>query len=699
MDDDQDLPLVSNVNDILVEHYTFRWKCDFHQKVLEGHVILRLKPVTENCKICTDECKEARKENCETICSLEINRDNAVNCAKHTPELQDCTVFKCILDCQDINIHKVTAIQNCTSTVKEESQVMNREESNYEDENCLNFYTDKWSLQIWKDNVFCAHKFPTLIKICYSTQPTGLSLLWVKTQNGHNCVYTYGAWINNRSIFPCQEPPTAMATWEACVIVDTDAVVLMSGDATPIITPENNGFKSYYYYTKMILPMSTLALAIGYWKEHCFDLIPHCRIFAPNILFDKAVEQFSHYLPRCINSAKFYLDQYPFPRIDILFVPRGFGSLGMANPNIIFLSQSLLTPDKSTCTRLAHEIAHAWFGLLIGALDWTEEWLSEGFATFMEDIFHAHALGMSPETEKDYSEVKYMLRLKTLQTELEHTDKELQILRPNQGEIPKEEKNGITISYIKNGQNIQKGFMQVHYLKGYFLLSHLCKLVGKDQFIQVLKEYIQNYKGQLVESKEIFNLYFTKFPSARNSIDMETIYTKWLQSSSLPMEVLNFKPSLNNCLYNDSIIEFNKWMVVNKIYLKTKSSKRRKVSWENFSTLQSEQLLIILERILDEENVSPDLFSALDRIYNFEERNADIRHRWCELIVKYHLDWGYLQVEQFLQDELAMGVYLYGELLNSELAVEQNLARKCFREMYSEMEPNYQITIQNMIED
>ena len=42
--------------------------------------------------------------------------------------------------------------------------------------------------------------------------------------------------------------------------------------------------------------------------------------------------------------------------------------------------------------RIAHEISHSWFGLVIGALDWTEEWLSEGFATFVEDYIHQRAM-------------------------------------------------------------------------------------------------------------------------------------------------------------------------------------------------------------------------------------------------------------------------------------------------------------------
>ena len=44
--------------------------------------------------------------------------------------------------------------------------------------------------------------------------------------------------------------------------------------------------------------------------------------------------------------------------------------------------------------KVSHEVTHFWFGLLIGSRDWTEEWLSEGFATFLEDIVHADAMGV-----------------------------------------------------------------------------------------------------------------------------------------------------------------------------------------------------------------------------------------------------------------------------------------------------------------
>ena len=61
------------------------------------------------------------------------------------------------------------------------------------------------------------------------------------------------------------------------------------------------------------------------------------------------------------------------------------------SPNVVFLSQSILAEDCGMNVRVAHEITHAWFGLLIGAKDWTEEWLSEGFATYLEERVQSRA--------------------------------------------------------------------------------------------------------------------------------------------------------------------------------------------------------------------------------------------------------------------------------------------------------------------
>ena len=45
-----------------------------------------------------------------------------------------------------------------------------------------------------------------------------------------DCCYTPGAFINNRSMMPCQEPPVAMATWQTTIHLPKDFVALSSGN-------------------------------------------------------------------------------------------------------------------------------------------------------------------------------------------------------------------------------------------------------------------------------------------------------------------------------------------------------------------------------------------------------------------------------------------------------------------------------------
>ncbi len=56
--------------------------------------------------------------------------------------------------------------------------------------------------------------------------------------------------------------------------------------------------------------------------------------------------------------------------------------------------------DVSSDDLIAHELAHQWFGDYVTCRDWSEGWLNEGFATFMEHIWREKLLGRD---EYDYS--------------------------------------------------------------------------------------------------------------------------------------------------------------------------------------------------------------------------------------------------------------------------------------------------------
>ncbi|XP_049907719.1 aminopeptidase O isoform X3 [Epinephelus moara] len=686
--------------------------------------------------------------------------------------------------------------------------------SGAQDSASLHFQRDRWSLQVRKKGVASPQEFPRAVRICYETRPTGGSVRWTKDQDDRVCVYTAGSPINNRALFPCQEPPVAMSTWQATVRAPSECVVLMSGEEQTVpIEDGDTHFSVWNYYVTMPMPASTFTLAVGHWHQVtaeiptalergvrdrtdcgktaklgsgpgewteadltsglgssisavvkgsplttgsgdqttrpdstfcCFSLedgglsvtdysgmvddgiscshgdypcrfteqsarsqrvIPH-RVFGPVCLLQEAQMGVLKLLPQCLAAAHTVLGVHPFPRLDVLIVPAGFSSLGMASfsvfsspcifisgffplihliflsfvfpsPHIIFLSQSVLCAGRpgsrenglSLCgSRICHEIAHSWFGLVIGARDWTEEWISEGFATYLEDIIWAQAQQLSLQETAEQSDLKALLRWRRLSDELQNSEEALQILRPNMENTGQVSESGS--STVKHALNPDKTFMQVHYLKGYFLLRFLASQVGEQQFINFFRLFVKQYHGQLILSQDFLRMLLITFPDMeRKGLTLSAIYADWLD-----------RPGIPKWLYERSAV----W------------SQARLVK-EVKAEVTSEQLVMLLELLLEEEELSMATMGALKRTYNLQDRDAEVRHRWCELVVKHAYTRAYTDVEHFLVHDQAMGVYLYGELMVKEDAEQQALARRCLSLVQEEMDQSARRVVEEMV--
>ncbi|KAL2079536.1 hypothetical protein ACEWY4_025280 [Coilia grayii] len=464
----------------------------------------------------------------------------------------------------------------------------------------LSFHTDSWSLQLRKRGLHSPYDFPRVLRIWYETQPAGASVRWTRTQDGRCCVYTMGSPINNRALFPCQEPPVAMSTWQATVRAPSENTALLSGENQAVPVQEDSGLSRWTYYVTMPMPASTFTLAVGQWQEawvkpltgvhvlteannsgseastsdgssldkvdHRADqssqgapaggdegncshmdypcrytldqarreaVIPH-RVFSPASLLQQVEAKVLPLLPACLAAAHSVLGVHPFSHLDVLIVPSGFSSLGMASPHIAFLSQSVLAgPRDLSGARLCHEIAHAWFGLAIGARDWTEEWISEGFATFLEDVLWAKVQKLSQGEEEERLHLRALLRWRRLHDELQNSEQELQILRPHKESTGVVSESGA--STVKHGLNPDKPFMQVHYLKGYFLLKFLAGFTGHEQFLAFLRLFVRTYHGQLVLSQDFLQMLLDHFPDMkRRGLSLRGIYADWLDAPGIP---------------------------------------------------------------------------------------------------------------------------------------------------------------------
>jgi aminopeptidase N len=66
---------------------------------------------------------------------------------------------------------------------------------------------------------------------------------------------------------------------------------------------------------------------------------------------------------------------------------------GMENSSTIFYAEPEITGTRKSLVTVAHEIAHQWFGDAVTEADWDHIWLSEGFATYFQNVFIAHQFG------------------------------------------------------------------------------------------------------------------------------------------------------------------------------------------------------------------------------------------------------------------------------------------------------------------
>ncbi|KAM5331686.1 aminopeptidase O isoform 2-T5 [Glossophaga mutica] len=527
----------------------------------------------------------------------------------------------------------------------------------------LLFDTDSWSLQIRKTGAQTATDFPHAIRIRYRTKPQGRSVTWTSDQSGRPCVYTMGSPINNRALFPCQEPPVAMSTWQATVRAAASFVVLTSGENSAKPTQLQEGSLSWHYYVTMPMPASTFTIAVGSWTEmkpetcssddlaaeRSFstseadfryagicghveypcrfqntsattqEIIPH-RVFAPVCLKGTCQETLLQLLSSCLAAAHSVLGTHPFSRLDVLIVPANFPSLGMASPHIVFLSQSALTGGSHLCgIRLCHEIAHAWFGLAIGARDWTEEWLSEGFATHLEDVFWAKAQKLAPHEAQEQQELRACLRWRRLQDELQNSPEEMQVLRPNKEKTGHMSDSGSSV--IKHGLNPEKVFMQVHYLKGYFLLRFLAGRLGDDTYFSFLRKFVHTCHGQLILSQDFLQMLLENIPEEKRlDLSVESIFRDWLESSGLPQPLQTELQAGAECgLVRQVNAEVAKWNQLNR---RPRKRKRRGTE-EVFEKLLPDQLVLLLERLLEQKTLNPRTLQSLERTYHLPQQDAE----------------------------------------------------------------------------
>ncbi len=180
---------------------------------------------------------------------------------------------------------------------------------------------------------------------------------------------------------------------------------------------------------------------------------------------------------------------------------------GMENVSATTLGSNSLTETRDGFRTMAslnsHELGHQWFGDLVTCKDWSDTWLNESFATFMQLIYFEHSRGADAYAwEVDDATRSYLSEARRYQ-------------RP------------ISTKLYSSGDAM---FDSHTYPKGGVVLHTLRRSLGDSLFFGSLNAYLNRWRHTPVESSQLRRA-FTEY----TGVEAERFWAQWFEKPGHPV--------------------------------------------------------------------------------------------------------------------------------------------------------------------
>jgi len=323
----------------------------------------------------------------------------------------------------------------------------------------------------------------------------------------------------------------------------------------------------------------------------------------------------------------------------------------MENPNLTFLSSSLLAGDRSLTNVVAHEITHSWAGNYTTNASWSDFWLNEGFTVYIERMI----LGKmnSPQYRDFESLIGYYDLIKTMED-----------LGPN-NEFTKLQPNLVNT-------DPDEAFSKIPYEKGSLFLRYLEKQVGGIEAMQRwLKAYFSDFRFKSLSTSDMKN-HFINFFTNVEKVKPEVM--KALQWDHFLLEP--GMPSFDAIgLYDSSLSER-----CSKLASKWIEKNGEGATPTDLDDYKSREKMFFLDTLITKATpMKTEILLKIEELYKLSSsKNVEILFRYFMLCLKSHHHAVLPHVGTFLSK---YGRGLYVKPLYKILAQEdKNFARKVYEE-------------------
>lgn len=247
-----------------------------------------------------------------------------------------------------------------------------------------------------------------------------------------------------------------------------------------------------------------------------------------------------------LNSARLFATWFgPVPQKHVAVTQQSDGFFGQSWPTLIFMPYiSFLDGTQRQRLGLAqakdfvdqvgyHEFAHQWWGHLVGAATYRDQWLEEGFSEFSAALAVQHVQGW-PAYERFWREAR-----KTILDRYPGND------RPHWQAGP------ISQGYRLSTQRTPSAYSAMAYSKGGYVL-HMLRLMMREpaapdpdaRFIALMKDFTTTYGGKLATTadfQKVVERHMTASLNATGDGKMNWFFDQWVHGTDIPRYVADLK--------------------------------------------------------------------------------------------------------------------------------------------------------------
>ncbi len=339
------------------------------------------------------------------------------------------------------------------------------------------------------------------VKISYSGIPA--DGLYISRNRYGDRVFFGDNWPDRASFWlPVVDHPSdkALVQW----IIDAPVHYDVTANGVLKKKVHHGTYDRYFFETKVPVPTKVMVLAAAAFDKKQYGVVPLREKCVPvdGWIFSGGPGNALDVYADAVYSLKYYdslIAPYPFEKLINLQSKTRFG--GMENAGVIFYNEQTATGKKNNEFLIAHEVAHQWFGNSVTEKSWSDIWLSEGFATYLTDLYIEYYYGKEKLKERLENHREKIIRYnKKVQNPVVYDETDLfRLLNPNS------------------------------YEKGAWVLHMLRRKVGDGMFFEVLKEFYNTYRLKNASTED-----FIRTAEYVTGYHLQNFFHQWLYLPGIP---------------------------------------------------------------------------------------------------------------------------------------------------------------------